>query len=493
MDFFEPSLFELAMAGDPLSTTNAVAVFTSAIQAASNDIDIKAFEKNSDDRYTNTVQLEEWLEQFQRKLARKKNLTPEEKRDFLLDKLSEKARNDYRTTTAVTDQADAYENCKATLKKAIGIPNTESEATRMFHALVPKHGESALPFIRKCKEIALMAKFTNASEAVMNKALAMCYTDKFQERATSANWTSANLAEAEDWLIKQEQLLIRKKQIRDQFDPASASNIKAIQLIKCPNCYREHPSDFCSAKGKQCYRCNELDHFSYACPNSTPASTTTNGPTNVNRYVQPQGYQNQQPRPGYYNQQSRPPYQGPYNPRPFARPPYRPQFRPNFGAPRSFPGNQMPRQPSPNYGRGYNYGPPQRFGPRGRGFAANEFQTNRPQGFMGSARGRPGYVRTVGEEDFGQFEGHYEDPTAAGHEEYYDPYHGDYHGDQYHDHQSFHHPSDEQPPPNPTDLPHQADQHPTPQSETQQQPTDPNDSVDDPFYKAVRAIHLEPF
>ena len=99
----------------------------------------------------------------------------------------------------------------------------------------------------------------------------------------------------------------------------------------------------------------------------------------------------------------------------------------------------------------------------------------------------------VGEEDFGEFEGHFEDPTEAAPEEYYDPsYYGDYF-EQHYDQQPTHHTSDEQTPPNPTDQPHQTDQHQTPQSEIQQQATDPTDSVDEPFYKAVKAIRLEPF
>ena len=76
-DFFEffnnldPEALTYTM-GDPLTTTNASQVFSTAIKNASEELHgIKPFEKVSNQRFKNAVHLNEWLERFERKLNTK--------------------------------------------------------------------------------------------------------------------------------------------------------------------------------------------------------------------------------------------------------------------------------------------------------------------------------------------------------------------------------------------------------------------------------------
>ena len=259
--------------GDPLTTTNASQVFSTAIKNASEVLTgIVPFEKVSNQRFKNAVALNEWLERFERKLNTK-GKNDQEKADILLDYLGPEVYKDYRTTTKVTENANEYDNVKATLKNAVGITTIQEEARRMFMTLVPKHKESTLHFIRRCKEIALSCNFTNSSQEVMAKALAMCIEDKFQERAVSANWTNASLADAETWLINQEQLHVRKKEISQRFDQEENCQVKEIKTKPpiedqrpCNKCGRRHsPEADCPAKNKNCINCGKVGHFAAMC------------------------------------------------------------------------------------------------------------------------------------------------------------------------------------------------------------------------------------
>ena len=275
--------------GDPLTTTNASQVFSTAIKNASEVLTgIVPFEKVSSQRFKNAVALNEWLERFERKLNTK-GKNDQEKADILLDYLGPEVYKDYRTTTKVTENANEYDNVKATLKNAVGITTIQEEARRMFMTLVPKHKETTLSFIRRCKEIALSCNFTNTSQEVMAKALAMCIEDKFQERAVAANWTNASLADAEAWLIQQEQLQVRKKEISERFDQEESGLVKEIKTTEshdmaqrpCNKCNRRHsPNADCPAKFKQCLNCGLSGHFAAVChqPNQNKPRGFQHGP-----------------------------------------------------------------------------------------------------------------------------------------------------------------------------------------------------------------------
>ena len=264
--------------GDPLTDLNAGRVFSEAIKNASETLTgIKPFEKVSHQRFKNAVALNEWLERFERKLNTKQK-THDEKANILLDYLGSEVYKDYRTTTKVTDKANEYENVKETLKNAVGISTIETEARRMFMTLTPKPKESTLHFIRRCKEIALSCNFTNSSQEVMAKALAMCIENKFQERAVSAGWTNESLAEAETWLIQQEQLQVRKKEIQERFDQGENCQVKEIKAKApledqrpCNKCGRRHsPEADCPARNKNCLNCNLTGHFAAVCHQPKP-------------------------------------------------------------------------------------------------------------------------------------------------------------------------------------------------------------------------------
>ena len=293
-DFFEffnnldPEALTYTM-GDPLTTTNASQVFSTAIKNASEELHgIKPFEKISNQRFKNAIALSEWLERFERKLNTK-GKNDGEKANILLDYLSPEVYKDYRTTTKITENANEYDNVKATLKNAIGLTNIQDEARRMFLTLTPKHKESTLHFIQRCKETAIPCNFTDSNAEVMAKALAMCISDKFQEKAVSANWTNANLADAEAWLVQQEQLQVRKKEISERFAEPEEGNVKEIKATAshgmeqrpCNKCNRRHsPNADCPAKFKQCLNCGLTGHFAAVChqPNQNNPRGFQQGP-----------------------------------------------------------------------------------------------------------------------------------------------------------------------------------------------------------------------
>ena len=284
----DPEIFTYTM-GDPLTTTNASQVFSKAIKNASEELNgIKPFEKVSSQRFKNAVALNEWLERFERKLNTKQK-THDEKANILLDYLGSEVYKDYRTTTKATNKENEYENVKETLKNAIGLTNIQDEARRMFLTLTPKHKESTLHFIQRCKETAIPCNFTDSNAEVMAKALAMCISDKFQERAVSANWTNANLADAEAWLVQQEQLQVRKKEISERFAEPEESSVKEIKATAshgmeqrpCNKCNRRHsPNADCPAKFKQCLNCGLTGHFAAVChqPNQNNPRGFQQGP-----------------------------------------------------------------------------------------------------------------------------------------------------------------------------------------------------------------------
>lgn len=162
--------------------------------------------------------------------------------------------------------------------------------------LTPKNKESTLHFIRRCKETALSCNFDNPSQEVMAKALAMCISDKFQERAVSASWTNASLAEAETWLIQQEQLQVRKKEIQERFDQEESGHVKEVKTMTsppeeqrpCNKCGRRHSPDAdCPAKFKNCLNCSLTGHFAAMC--HQPNQFTGFAPRGFNHRPQMQG------------------------------------------------------------------------------------------------------------------------------------------------------------------------------------------------------------
>ena len=221
-----------------------------------------------------------WIKQFERfRNAGGLKKNPEsEQVDSLVFIMGPKAEEIFASFTWAEDGDDKkYEKVKKKFTDHFIVKRNLIFESARFNSRVQQEGETAEEFITQLYTLSENLDYGDLRNRMIRDRLVVGLRDKglsekLQLNADLTLETAITKVRQSESVKNQQGLLVKSTTEAVQVKP-SGDEVIVIDSVydsakNCPDCRRKHRSqNKCPAQGKQCYNCNQWNHFAYCCPN----------------------------------------------------------------------------------------------------------------------------------------------------------------------------------------------------------------------------------